>query len=402
MLKSPANVSLILIPLLVVPVLSATILPVGGPYYVPGVSAGQWATYRQLYLRCTPPNPAICSSQSVNLDYGLLIVESIQNDQVTLNLNLATVNADGTGSHVGGLVDVATGYSNLTLPSLPIQVPPNFLVVAGNLHEGESLWNSAPYTINKTISANIAYHDRMVNEYNHTVTSIISTFYGQISTNTTTVFQFDQQTGLLARFIFRISSYVPGYPPGSPPSTSESEFAFGMVDNNIWTSPPDTSYPDFAISIQPPTISTVQYSTATTTVMISRVHHPSPEINATITLTVATSSSSLSCTLTEYRMVKSNTDPSTSQLSCFGPPGTYTVTVTGDSGYSTHSAEAKINIGSASPSTSSSTSTIRTFIPSFLLFLLSPYTYIAVAAAGIITLLAILLIRRKPESQPSL
>src|SRR3989454_12549414 len=142
-------------------VLSPTILPARGVIaYTPGVIGGQWALYKQLYSNCMPPNPALCGSQTSSLDYGLLDVVSVYNTQVTLNL--VSVYANGTGTHQGVLVDVATGSSNFTFSPIQSQLPPNYFVLGKDLQAGYRLWNSAnPATLNKTISENVAGQTRM-------------------------------------------------------------------------------------------------------------------------------------------------------------------------------------------------------------------------------------------------
>ena len=359
-------------------VLSPTILPARGVTpYTPGVIGGQWALYRQLYQNCTPPNPTLCGSTSSGIDYGLLEVVSVYNTEVTLNL--VSVYTNGTGTHQGALVEVSTGYSNFTFsPPIQSQLPPNYFVLAKDLQAGDGLWNSANApTLNKTVSMNVAGQTRMVNVLNLTQTQTNQ----YVSTRSSTVFEFDQQTGIFVNLSvsFSANSQYGG--------SNSFETAFGMVDNNIWSSPPSTSYPDFGISIAPTTISTVQSSHANSTITITRMR----EFNATVKLTLASSSNSLTCTLSQSKLVKGGTD--TSLLSCTGSPGSYTVTVTGDSGYSTHTAQEKIDVGTAS----SSSSTSQTITPNFLSYLVNPTVDIGIAAAGIIiALLALLLTRRKP------
>src|SRR2546427_583199 len=218
------HLPLILTLVLVTLVLSPTILPARGVIaYTPGVIGGQWALYKQLYSNCMPPNPALCGSQTSSIDYGLLDVVSVYNTQVTLNL--VSVYANGTGTHQGVLVDVATGYSNFTFSPGPQPVPFNFFVVAKNLVASQNLYPLSPSRFNSTISETVAGHDRMVN-------------------------------------ILRMR-----------------------------------------------------------------------EFHATVALTAASSSSSLTCTLSQTKLVKGGTDNSI--LSCTGPPESYPNPVTETSGYTT-------------------------------------------------------------------
>ena len=333
--------------------------------------------YKQLYSNCMPPNPALCGSQTSSIDYGLLDVVSVYNTQVTLNL--VSVYANGTGTHQGVLVDVATGYSNFTFSPVPQPVPFNFFVVAKNLVASQNLYPLSPSRFNSTISETVAGHDRMVNILNYTVSSSYQGFSTRISTE----FQFDQSTGLFVKLSFSsltIISYQ-GYQ-----QTSESDSAFGMVDNNVWSSPSSTAFPDFGIGIAPTSVSTVQTSHADSTISITRMRG----FNATVALTATSSGSSLTCTLSQTKLVKGGTDKSV--VSCTGSPGSYTVTVTGNSGYTTHPATATINIQNTPPAKAA---------PATILDLLqTPAGYGGIAAAGIIIALLALLFTRRKRAAP--
>src|SRR3989441_1682660 len=373
------HLPLILTLVLVTLVLSPTIFPARGVIgYTPGVIGGQWALYKQLYSNCIPYNPALCGSTSSSLDYGILEIVSVYNTQVTLNL--VSVYSNGTGTHQGVMVDVDTGASNFTISPVPQPVPLNFFVTAKNLQAGYNLNRNTPLRFNSTISAIVAGMDRMVNVLNYTVSSS----YQGFSTRFSTEFQFDQITGVFVKLSFSSLTIV-SYQGNQ--QTSESDSAFGMVDNNVWSSP-GTSYPDFGISIAPTSVSTVQASHADSTISITRMRG----FNATVILSTASSSSSLTCTLSQTKLIKGGTDKSL--LSCTGSPGSYTVTVTGDSGYTTHPATAMINIQNTPPAKAA---------PSTILDLLqTPAGYGGIAAAGIIiALLALLFTRRKRAPQPT-
>src|SRR2546425_1437568 len=371
------HLPLILTLVLVTLVLSPTILPASGVIaYTPGVIGGQWALYKQLYFNCSLPISSAFGPQSSSLDYGILIVTSVNNNQVTLDL--VSVFNDGTGTHQGALVNVNTGSSNITIPLIfSQQVPLNSPIIAKNLHAGDPLNPYSSSRFNSTISETIAGQDRMVNIFNITKTE--TNIYGSVITSTEV--QFDQSTGLVAKllFSFTVDSYG---------GSSKIAAAIGMVDNNIWSSPPSTSYPDFGISTTPPTVSTVQTSHADSTISITRMRG----FNATVALTATSSGSSLTCTLSQTKLVKGGTDKSV--VSCTGSPGSYTVTVTGNSGYTTHPATATINIQNTPPAKAA---------PATILDLLqTPAGYGGIAAAGIIiALLALLFTRRKRAPQPT-
>src|SRR2546422_11146248 len=374
MYRFRVHLPLILTLFLAAVVLSPTILPARGVIaYTPGVIGGQWALYKQLYSNCIPYDPALCGSAISSLDYGILEIVSVYNTQVTLNL--VSVYANGTGTHQGVLVDVATGYSNFTFSPVPQPVPFNFFVVAKNLVASQNLYPLSPSRFNSTISETVAGHDRMVNILNYTVSSSDQGFSTRISTE----FQFDQSTGLFVKLSFSSLTIISiqGYQ-----QTSESDSAFGMVDNNVWSSPSSTAFPDFGIGIAPTSVSTVQTSHADSTISITRMRG----FNATVALTATSSGSSLTCSLSQTKLVKGGTDKSV--VSCTGSPGSYTVTVTGNSGYTTHPATATINIQNTPPAKAA---------PATILDLLqTPAGYGGIAAAGIIiALLAVLFTRRR-------
>src|SRR2546426_4280780 len=202
MYKPWVSLSLVLSLFLITLVFSSASLPARGVTpYTPGVIGGQWALYRQLYQNCTPPNPTLCGSTSSGIDYGLLEVVSVYNTEVTLNL--VSVYTNGTGTHQGALVEVSTGYSNFTFSPIPSQLPPNYFVLAKNLQAGYGLWNSANApTLNKTVSMNVAGQTRMVNILNHTQTQTNQ----YVSTTASTVFEFDQQTGIFVNLLISFSA----------------------------------------------------------------------------------------------------------------------------------------------------------------------------------------------------
>src|SRR5438445_592807 len=151
-----------------------------------------------------------------------------------------------------------------------------------------------------------------------------------------------------------------------------------MTDNNIWRT---SAYPDFSLNTSPATLNAAQASHANSTITISRNNG----FSATVKLTTTSSSNSLTCILSTSKLA--NGGPDKSILSCNGPPGSYTVIITGDSGYTTHTSKVTINIAN----------------PTLLDYVQTPVGYGGIAAAGIIiALLALLFTRRKRAPQPTL
>jgi hypothetical protein len=338
--------------------------------YSPGVTSGQWAEYR-LSFHCAP-DPSICNSFNslpLALDYVLAQITSVRGSQVTLSL--ATVYQNGTGSHMGVLLDVSTGYSNITTTLGPTPTPGNFFLVAANLQAHDHLFNSGdPRVFNETQTELVAGQPRAVNVLNNTNTITTNSNYGSSSSTISIQFHYDQQTGILASLVFAFSITASF-------GSSESGFSLAMTDNNIWRT---SAYPDFGLSISPTSVSASAGSRANSTITVSRIN----DFSATVKLAVTSYSSSLKCTLSQSKLINGGFDRST--LSCAGPPGSYTVTITGDSGYTTHTQKVAINIAS----------------PALLDYVQNPMVDIGVAAAGIIIAAsAFLLTRRKPAPTPS-
>src|SRR3989441_2124331 len=372
MYKPWVNLSLVLTLFLITLVFSPTFLPARGvTYYPPGVTSGQWAEYK-FSFHCAP-DPAICSSFNTfpqSEDYGLLQVISVHGTQVILNI--VTVYQNGTGTHMGVSLDVSTGISNITTSLGPQAGPGDFFLVAAGLQAHDHLFSSGdPRTFNETVTELVAGQQRTVNVLNNTITTTTTSNYGSSTSTVSIRFYYDQQTGIFVKlvFAFSITAFL---------GSSESELTMGMTDNNIWRT---SFYPDFGLNTSPATVNAAQASHANSTITISRNNG----FSATVKLSTTSSSNSLTCILSPSKLA--NGGPDNSILSCNGPPGSYTVTITGDSGYTTHTSKVTINIAN----------------PTLLDYIQTPAGYGGIAAAGIIiALLALVFTRRKraPQSAP--
>src|SRR5207249_5437038 len=119
---------------------------------------------------------------------------------------------------------------------------------------------------------------------------------------------------------------------------SQTAFALGMVDNNIWLS---STLPDFSISpITSITFETGSSGSATITITGQN------GFSSTVTLAVQTPVG-LTCTLDHYTIQGSGS----ATLTCKGQPGTYSVTINASSGYSTHPSQTNVTVNSAAAPT---------------------------------------------------
>ena len=182
------------------------------------------------------------------------------------------------------------------------------------------------------------------------------------------VSEFDQSSGFLIDINFSVSS------TGS--YATNFDFEIGMVDNNVWR----TSYlPDFDLSADPTSVSVVGNTSATSTVTLHRLYG----FSATVNLSATASAGGISCTLSANSLQMGGSDTST--LSCRGSPGTYSVVVEGNGGYSAHNASITVNL-SATPTQPAS-------ILSMPLF----YGGLGIAAVAA-ALIALLFLRRRPKT----
>ena len=357
-----------LVSLLITVVIAPSVLPVHSIVYEPAVTPDQFAQYKLLYYNCQPVGSPLCLLDTTgleDLDWGALRVVAVDGTSVTLSQ--IAVYKNGTATQDGALVDVDTGMSNVT--SFATGTPTNYFVLAGNLQAGDRVWNTndAP-TLNETVSRPVLGAQREVNLLNFT--SSYDIFGSRFSY--TAGIAFDAVSGVFVDIAVSLSG------TGSF-GNSQIKFAIVMVDNNIWLG---SSLPDFSLDANPTTVSVNQGSPGTSTVTIVRTDGFSP----TVALTATSSPDGLSCSLFPASLSASGSDTST--LSCSGSPGTYTVTVIGNGGYTSHEKSIIFNVApSANPTPAQSASQQI------------PVLYIGagIAAVVIIILSALLLLMRKPE-----
>ena len=291
------------------------------PLYAPNVMAGEFAQYKVLKNTCQSSIPQVCQALKISLNdtnYAAIQVDRVSGSTITLGL--ISTYKNGTGAQEGALVDVATGSSNITAFS---SLSGDYFVLAGNLAAGDTLWNtaSAP-TFNTTSSRMIVGMTRSVNFLNITSSGVsMGTAYTESAG-----FTYDQSSGFLIEIDFSIKIDL---------AATELDFALGMVDNNIWGT---DHLPDFGLSANPATVNIIGSATGTTTITLTRSHG----FSATTSLTANPSSSHVSCLLSSSSLAMGG--PDTSTLSCTGSPGTYTVTVNGNAGFSVHSLSIPISI----------------------------------------------------------
>jgi hypothetical protein len=300
-----------------------------------------------------------------DFDWGALRVVDVSGTSVTLSIILVYKN--GTATEDGALVDVATGMSNVTI--FGTATPTNYFVLARGLEAPDPVWdtNDAP-TLNKTLSQLVLGVSRGVNFLNFTTTYSYSGF----SFSSSSGFAFDRESGVFIEIVSLLSGT-------GQYGSFQIEFAVRMVDNNIWL---ESSLPDFSLDANPATVNFDQGSLGTSTITITRTDGFSP----TITLTATSSPATLNCSFSHRSLAAGSSDTST--LSCTGSPGTYTVTVTANGGYTSHEKPVTFVVASSTVPTPTQQASQQI-----------PVLYVGTGIAGVIivVLAALLLLRRKPE-----
>jgi hypothetical protein len=332
--------------------------------YLPAVIPGQFAQYSVLKDSCHSSILQVCQSFGSSLNdttYAAAEVVGVSGTSVTLQL--VSTYKNGTGTHAGGLVDVATGASNITAFTTGTK---DYFVLAGGLHAPYRIWDisSAP-TFNNTFNEMVLGSQRNVNFLNYSVPG----FYLGFSYLQSIHLAFDQSSGFLTYVNSSVTSSIPGL--------LELDVAIGMVDNNIWG---NAHMQDFDLSVEPISVNAAGNAFGNSTISLHRLYG----FSATVKLSAAASTSGISCSLSPNNLPMGGSD--TSKLSCRGSPGTYSVTVVGNGGYSVHNASITFTV-SAVPTTNQ---------PANSLPMPLVYGGIGVAAA-VVTLLALLFLRRKPR-----
>ena len=350
--------------LLVAIVLSPSILSARAvtPTYLPAVTPGQFAQYKLLRESCQSALPGLCQSFATSLNdttYAADEVVGVSGPAVTLEL--ISIYKNGTGAHAGAIVNVATGTSNVTAFTLSTS---DYFVLAGNLKAGDEIWDTSPSPsprFNTTSSEMVLGEMRTVNHLN---VSMSGSSYGMAFSGFV-VSDFDQSSGFVIDIGFSVSS-TGNY-------ATRLDFTIGMVANNIW----GTAYiPDFDLSADPPIVNAVGNASITSTVTLHRLHG----FSATVGLSIA-SAGTVSCSLSANSLAMGSLDTST--LSCSVSPGTYTVVVEGDGGYSVHNASITVNVSATQPAG----------------ILAMPLVYGGIGVGGVLAVLvAFLFLRRRPRA----
>jgi hypothetical protein len=325
---------------------------------------GQFAQYKVLKDSCTSSIPQLCQSVGTNLNdtkYAAVQVIGVSGPAVTLEL--ISIFANGTGVDEGASVNVASGTSNVTVFS---QGAGDYFLLAGSLQAPDQIWSTASArSLTATSSEMILGEIRTVNFLNF---SVSGSQYGTTYSGPAG-FAFDQSSGLLIEFTIKLSTL------GT--STTELDLAIGMVDNNVWG---NAHMPDFDLSADPTSVSTAENTSANSTVTLHRLYG----FSATVSLSANSSANGVSCSVSPNRLPMGGSDTST--LSCRGSPGTYTVTVEGNGGYSTHSTPITVTV-SAAPMPTQPASTLS-----------APLIYGGIGVAAVIAVLVSFFFLRRRSS----
>src|SRR5207249_5786558 len=129
---------------------------------------GQFAQYKVLKDSCQSSIPGICQSLATNLnDTAYAAVQMVGASGPSVTIQLISIYKNGTGARVGGLVNVATGASNITAFTLSTS---DYFLLAGGLEAPNQIWNtlSAP-SFNKTVNEMVLGSPRNVNFLNYSL-----------------------------------------------------------------------------------------------------------------------------------------------------------------------------------------------------------------------------------------
>jgi len=329
------------------------------------VLAGQFAQYNVLKDSCKSSTHQICQSLATSLNdttYAAVKVVGVSGPTVTLEL--ISIFKNGTGSHEAAIVNVATGTSNVTVFSQGVN---NYFLLAGGLRAPDRIWNtSSARTLTSTSNEMVLGEMRTVNFLNF---SVSGSQYGTTYSGPAG-FAFDQSSGLLVDFNIKLTT--------TGTSTTMLDIAIRMVDNNVWH---NAYLPDFDLSADPTSVNVAANIFGNSTITLHRLYG----FTATVNLSTTTLVGGLSCSLSPSHLPMGGSDRST--LSCRGSPGTYTVRVEGNGGYSVHDASITVTVSA---------------IPLFaqLISILSmPLVYGGIGVAAVVTALAsFLFLRRKPRA----
>jgi hypothetical protein len=291
------------------------------PSYLPAVTPGQFAQYKVLKDSCQSLIPQVCTLLRTSLNdtsYTALQVVGVSTPSPpSVTLQLLSIFKNGTGAHRGALVNVATGASNVTLSSIAaLSLGSNdYFLLAGGLVAPNQIWNiaSAP-KFNRTVNEIILGSSRNVNFLNYSAPGS----YQGVGFREFLGFAFDQSSGFLVDINVSIRTIIPG--------TVNLDFEIAMVDNNVWG---NAHMPDFSLGANPTRVSIVGDNSGNSIITLQRLYGYSGTVGLS-----ATVAAGISCSFSTNSLVMGGSDRST--LSCKGSAGTYTVTVEGRGGYSTH------------------------------------------------------------------
>lgn len=348
--------------LVLLPILSVRAIAV----YLPGVIPGQFAQYGVLQDSCHSSLIQVCQSFGSSLNdtkYAVTEIVEASSSSSLVTLQLISIYKNGTGTHTGGLVNVATGESNITDFT---RVAKDYFVLAGSLQAHDQIWNTpdAP-RLNSTSNEMVLGTSRNVNFLNY---SLPGSYLG-FSYLQSIHLAFDQSSGFLSYANSSVTSSISGL--------LELNVAIGMVDNNVWG---NAHLQDFDISANPISVHATGNVLGNSTISLHRIY----DFSATVKLSVATSTSGISCSLSPNILTIGSSDMS--RLSCEGSPGTYTVTVVGDGGYSEHNASIAFTLTAGQTTTEPAPGLPISFV------------YVGIGSVVIVSaLIAFLFVRRKPR-----
>ena len=326
--------------------------------------------YKILQDNCTLTATSICQilgpGSLQDSEYGILRIYSVVGAKV--DFTIVSVYTNGTSSRDAVSADVLSGTTNAT--TLGGAGSKDYFVLAASLTKGDPIWGSGEASTPRINSSStetiIGGTPRDVNFLNLTVSN---SAYGSTLTGSSG-FAYDKTSGLFVEI--SVSLTASGLVHG------DFDLTMVMVDNNIWLS---STPPDYTLSASPTNLNIAGTATGSTTITPTR----SNKFSATIVLKETPSSNSLTCSLSRTRLNAGGSD--SSNLSCKGSPGSYSVTVEGDGSYTIHTVTITVSIVPAAPVSPQAAGPL-------------PIMLIALGgvAAPVFAILALLLLRRRPRA----
>jgi hypothetical protein len=302
---------------------------------LPGVKLGDNATYVYANLGFHTSNPTAFKNPFTFFDTVSTVtarITAVAGTNVTATITYYFVNGtsllyDSINTDVQTQSYCITYYFTNVYPTFcgleSVQAGGAVNVLAAGLQAPDAIGANPSVVLNQTVTRNVLGAQRTINFLN--LTSVIPDgplcpVFACTSTLTEGV-AWDQASGAVVQEILSISASA------SVGTASWTESPV-IVATNLWTS----SGQDFSITSSPSTVTLQKGEEGPSTITLTS----QSGLAATVNLQASTSSHRLSCSLSDASITLSPSGTSSSTVSCRGPKGTYTVTVTGTTANLSH------------------------------------------------------------------